>query len=114
MRTIINDIEVKNYEDLEKAMEWHNQKGEYAKLVQIAENNGDWVEIKGMTPYYQEEYDEKGLWSSHVVGGYCTIRNWYNENKECLTPYNDGYAYSKELSLKYNIKEMAKYIGISK
>lgn len=114
MKTLVNGIEVKTVADLEKAMQWENQNGEYATVVYIAENKQDWKKFAPMS--YREFQNIYMLKLSEEnaknVCNYQFIRNWYNENQECLKSYNDGFAYDKELSIKYNVSKLAKELNI--
>lgn len=111
MKITVNEIICSTEEEIKEALKWENQKGEYAT-----------IEYHETTPIFGAasgticglSYNDKDY--NRTPQQY-TMRNWYNDNEECTTPYdgNDprlegARFYSKKLSYEYNAKEILKEI----
>lgn len=101
MKITVNGKICSTEEEIKKALEWENQKGEYA-IIEYHETYPLYGNPRSNEPKKKLEYNGRIY---NIPQNY-TYRNWYNDNYECTTPYNDGRAFSEELSYKYNVKEI--------
>lgn len=115
MELYVNNIPVINMHDLNFAMLFKNQKGEYASVHYIL-NDNEWelFKDKDYKGFYYFIYDENGKFiKSECVGYQYTFHNWYKDNKECTiksdTEANVRY-FNEELSIKYNKKNLIKLL----
>lgn len=97
MKVIVNNIEVKNEKDIENALLWENQHGEYAKIEYIIEKIEEYKTINKNLEFY----NDKCLY---------TMRNWYNDNEECVDRNGNFKYLNSEKSYKYNVKKIKNII----